>query len=154
VHNRVPMGPGHPLTTNLGAVGVFAALVVSLSVAGCGTNADDRPAQWSYLYPAIIEPSCATASCHSDFTRRAGVNFGTSGEAYFQLTERHFAVKCPTTGMPPVADPACLARAPGDSAVIHLMRAEGASRMPPDFALPDVDIDLVAKWISNGAAQD
>ncbi|HEV3031121.1 MAG TPA: hypothetical protein VG319_05725 [Polyangia bacterium] len=130
------------------------AIGSSLLLSGCGSADDQRPAQWSYIYPAIIEPSCATASCHSDFTRRAGVNFGFSDEAYFQLTARHFVVMCPTTGMPPVVDPTCSARAPGDSEVVHLMRAEGASRMPPDFALPDVDIRLIETWITMGAQQD
>src|SRR5882724_4051717 len=137
------MRSGHSLTRILGAVGVVAAIGSSFLLAGCGSADDQRPAQWSYIYPAIIEPSCATASCHSDFTRRAGVNFGFSDDAYRQLTERHFVVKCPTAGMPPVVDPTCSTRAPDDSEVVHLMRAEGASRMPPDFALPDVDIRLI-----------
>jgi hypothetical protein len=149
VHNRVPMRPGHSLTRILGAVGVFASLAASLSLPGCGAEADDRPAQWSYIYPAIIEPSCATASCHSDFTRRAGVNLGYSDEAYFQMVDRHYVVQC---AVPPATpDPTCLARAAADSAVIHLMRAEGASRMPPDFALPDVDIRLIEAWIGQNA---
>jgi hypothetical protein len=152
VHNSVPMSPGHSLTRILGVVRVCVAIGSSLWLSGCGGADDQRPAQWSYIYPAIIEPSCATASCHSDFTRRAGVNFGTSDEAYFQLTQRHFVVQC---AVPPVTpDPTCLARAPGDSEVVHLMRAEGASRMPPDFAMPDVDITLIETWITKDALQN
>jgi len=152
VHNPVPMRPGHSLTRILGAVGVCVAIGSCLLLSGCGTADDQRPAEWSYIYPAIIEPSCATASCHSDFTRRAGVNFGFSDEAYFQLTQRHFVVQC---AVPPATpDPTCLARAPGDSEVVHLMRAEGASRMPPDFAMPDVDIRLIETWITKDALQN
>ncbi|HEY2731159.1 MAG TPA: hypothetical protein VGK52_14550 [Polyangia bacterium] len=139
----------HSLTRILGAVGVCAAIGSSLLLSGCGSADDQRPAQWSYIYPAIIEPSCATASCHSDFTRRAGVNFGFSDEAYFQLTQRHFVVQC--AAPPATPDAACLARAVDDSEVIHLMRAEGASRMPPDFPLPDADIQLIGAWIANNA---
>jgi hypothetical protein len=130
------MGSGNSLTRFLAAVGVFAVLCTSVS--GCGSETDDRPAQWSYIYPAIIQPSCATASCHSDFTRRGGVNFGYADEAWFQLVCRHYAI-------------------PGNSAqsgVINLMNANGASRMPPDFALPATDIAKISQWIMAGATDD
>jgi F420-0:gamma-glutamyl ligase-like protein len=150
VHNRQPMRSGKSLTWILRAVGAFAALAPAL---GCGIEIDNRPAQWSYIYPAIIEPSCATASCHSDFTRRAGVNLGDTDEAYYQMVARHFVATCavPAGG---AADPTCLARIAGDSEVVHLMRADGASRMPPDFALPEADIQLIEAWISNNAPPD
>jgi hypothetical protein len=143
------MSSGHPRTRFLGALGLFAVLSLGVLLSGCGSEDDERPNQWSFIYPAIIEPSCATASCHSDFTRRAGVNFGYSDEAYFQMTQRHFVVMCADPN-----DAACLARAVNDSEVIYLMRAQGAKRMPPDFALPDADINLIASWIANGAKND
>jgi hypothetical protein len=127
------MRSGKSLTWHLRVVGVLAALCAPL-VGGCG-GADDRPAQWSYIYPAIIEPSCATASCHSDFTRRAGVNFGFKDEAYFQMTQRHFV----SPGNP------------DQSEVMYLLTAMGARRMPPDFALPNVDIQIISDWITGGA---
>jgi hypothetical protein len=145
------MRPGNALTWIFRGVGLLGVgLLAALS--GCGGTTDDRPAMWSYIYPAIIEPGCATASCHSDVARRAGVNFVDSGEAYYQLVNRHFVVQC---ALPPaIPDPACLARAPNDSEVIHLMRAQGARRMPPDFALPEVDIQLIEQWIRTNATQD
>jgi hypothetical protein len=142
------MSSGHPRTRFLGAVGLFAALSSGLALSGCGSADEVRPAQWSFIYPAIIEPSCATASCHSDFTQRAGVNFGYSDEAYYQLTARHFVVMCAQ------GDTACMARAANDSELLYLLRAQGARRMPPDFALPDADINLISSWISNGAQND
>jgi hypothetical protein len=129
------MRPGNSLTWVLRGVGVLAALC---SAAGCGSADDERPITWSFIYPAIIEPSCATASCHSDFTQRAGVNLGTSQAAWNQMTMRHFV-------------------APGDPAnseVIYLMRGQGARRMPPDFALPEVDVHTVELWIGAGAMND
>jgi len=135
------MRPGKSVTRSLGAVAVFAALASSLGLAGCGSETDDRlttAADWSYIYPAIIEPSCATASCHSRFTARAGVDLGDSDTAWYQLNCRHFAV----------------AGSPGQSELISLLNASGASRMPPDFALPKADIALIATWIQAGAADD
>src|SRR6516162_6017594 len=94
------MFPGRSLARFFRRLGLVVVLVGSAaaSLAGCGSADDTRPAQWSYIYPAIIQPSCATASCHSDFTRRSGVNFGYSDEAYFQLVCRHFVVTCPPMG--------------------------------------------------------
>jgi hypothetical protein len=120
------------------AVGVAALALASFS--GCGTSTDDRPAQWSYIYPAIIEPSCATASCHSKFTDRAGVDFSNEDEAWYQLNCRHFVV--PGTGGSP------------SSELIRRLTAQGGPRMPPDFALPAADINLIARWIEAGATDD
>lgn len=150
MHNLAPMRPGNA-TWIIRGIGFLAAL------SGCGGTTDDRPAKWSYIYPAIIEPSCATASCHSDVARRAGVNFVDSNEAYYQLVSRHFVIPrmCP---VPPAVSEmeysACLAGAANDSEVIHLMRAQGARRMPPDFALPEADIQLIVKWIGANATPD
>jgi hypothetical protein len=130
------MFSGNSLTRFLAAVGVFAAL--SVSVSGCGNEEDNRPATWSYIYPGILEPSCATASCHSDFSRRGGVNFGYADEAWFQLVCRHFAIPSNSA----------------QSAVINLMNASGSNRMPPDFALPATDIAKISEWIMNGAQDD
>jgi hypothetical protein len=137
------MSPRKFLTSVLRGVGVLAA-VLPVLVAGCGGDVDDRPASWSYIYPAIIEPSCATASCHSDFTRRAGVNFGYKDEAYYQLVQRHFV----TPPTPP--DPTCMT-VPTDSELLYLLRAQGTERMPPDFALPEADIATIQCWIAAGA---
>jgi hypothetical protein len=138
VHNLPPMRPGNSLTWILRGVCVVVAFVALVPTGGCGGDTDDRPAKWSYIYPAIIQPSCATASCHSDFTRIAGVNFGYEDEGYYQLACRHFIA--PTS--------------PDDSEVLHLMRAQGAQRMPPDFALPEADIALISTWIAGGAPDE
>jgi hypothetical protein len=131
------MRPGKSLTWQVRVVGLLVAICAPL-VAGCGSEEDKRPATWSYIYPAIIEPSCATASCHSDFTRRAGVNFGFEYEAWFQLVCRHFVAPM----------------APQNSEVLYLMTATGARRMPPDFPLPNADIAKISQWIMAGAAND
>jgi hypothetical protein len=151
------MFPGRSVTRFLGAFG-FAFVLGALGILaqGCGSEQEVRPAQWSFIYPAIIQPSCATASCHSDFTRRSGVNFGYSDEAYFQLVCRHFVVSCATTcpGQPAPDPTMCPGRAVQDSQLLNQLTANGAPRMPPDFALPDVDIQLISTWIADGAKQD
>jgi hypothetical protein len=104
---------------------------------GCG-GADNRPPRWSFIAPAIIEPSCATVSCHSSVTGRAGVTLDPRQTAYHTLVDRHFVIP----------------DHPELSEMVSLLRAQGSPRMPPDFALPEVDISLIEQWITNGANDD
>lgn len=124
----------------------FGFLLLVACLAGCGAATDDRPAKWSYIAPAIIEPNCATVSCHSSVAQRAGVILEPAATAYATLTKRHFVVVC---------DPAVTACTPdvavATSEVLSLMRAQGSQRMPPDQALPESDIHLIQTWIANGA---
>jgi len=124
----------------------FLALVACL--AGCG-GADNRPAKWSYIAPAIIEPNCATVSCHSAVAQRAGVILEPAQKAYDILTSRHFVVTCPTST--DGGTTTCMDMAVGTSEILYLMRAQGSQRMPPDQALPEADIHLIQTWISQGA---
>jgi hypothetical protein len=109
--------------------------VLALAAVGCGSRVETRPHKWSFISAAIIQPSCATANCHSQLAQRSGVALDTTFNGYDQLVNRHF-VK------------------PGDSegsALIGLLRGQGSRRMPPDFPLPDVDIQLIADWIDDAA---
>jgi hypothetical protein len=58
--------------------------------------------------------------------------------AYHTLVDRHFVIQ----GAPEVSE------------MVALLRAEGSRRMPPDFALPEVDIALIEHWIAIGANDD
>src|SRR3954451_19239522 len=60
---------------------VFAALF-----AGCGDEQDDRPPVWNYISPAIMQPNCATVSCHSRASAAAGLDFSSPGRGYESLT--------------------------------------------------------------------
>jgi hypothetical protein len=116
-----------------GAVLVFGAFVSSALV-GCG-GTENRAPTWTYISTAIIEPSCATESCHSRNVARAGVDLSDRATAYDTLVNRHFVI-------------------PGNSAISEapaLMRAKGVRRMPPDFPLPEADIKLFEAWIDMGA---
>jgi hypothetical protein len=108
------------------------------SSAGCGDEKETRPARWSYISAAIVQPNCATANCHSDLSQRSGVELDDMKTGWQQLVNRRFVV-------------------PGnaaDSALIALLNGQGTRRMPPDFALPKADIDLISAWIMAGATYD
>src|SRR3954471_8322986 len=117
---------------------VLAGLNLGGALSGCGSAADSRPDKWSFISTVIIQPSCATANCHSQLAQRSGVTLDTVADGYQQLVQRHFV-------MP---------GNPDDSALMALLRGEGSRRMPPDFPLPVADVNLIAAWISDGASWD
>jgi hypothetical protein len=100
----------------------------------CTGDPASRPASWSYVHAAIIAPSCATSSCHSERTAAAGIALDDPDTAYDALLGRAFVT-------------------PGDPASTLLVLLEGdeRKRMPPDAPLPQADIDLVRTWIEAGA---
>jgi hypothetical protein len=61
-------------------------LALAAIPAGCGE--DDRPPAWSYLHEAILEPSCATASCHSSFSAAGGLKLHDAEAGYAILVGR------------------------------------------------------------------
>jgi hypothetical protein len=149
---------------------VLAALAVATACAGASTLAgcnsvDDRPAQWDYISPVIFQPSCATPSCHSRAVAVAGLDFSDADRGYRSLTaltvwqvtadasagdggceQLGSQVICPTAprGMVVAFDP-------DQSRLVNMLRARGAPRMPPDRPLPEKDIELVERWILDGA---
>ena len=111
-------------------------LLVCTTVLGC-QDPDERPATWSYLHAAIVVPSCATASCHSSLTRRAGIDLEDPNEAYDVLIGEQFVL-------------------PGDvnSSLIQLLEGDERTLMPPDAPLPEADVDLFRAWIEAGALRE
>ena len=126
--------------------GAGGLVILIALLGGCG-GAENRPAKWSFIAPAIIEPNCATVSCHSAVAQRAGVILDTRDHAYDTLTKRGFVVTCS-------GNTACLDTAAATSEILVLMRGQGSQRMPPDFALPEPDIRLIETWINSGAQND
>jgi hypothetical protein len=47
--------------------------------------------------------------------------------------------------------PLVVAFDPAESRLVNMLRARGAPRMPPDRPLPEADIELVERWILDGA---
>ena len=61
----------------------FSVLFVCSAFA-CDTP-DDRPTSFSFVHGAILEPNCATASCHSTVSSVSGLDFSTRTSAYALL---------------------------------------------------------------------
>jgi len=137
-----------------------------MAIAGGCKQVDNRPAEWAYISPAIFQPNCATASCHSPAASVSGLDFSTPENGYASLTVLNVVIipfpdgggtnnlpTCP----PPDQTQACEHRPlvtpydPAGSRVVNMLRARDAPRMPPDRPLPEDDIRLVERWILNGA---
>lgn len=131
------MSPTPRMTLARRAAGALALLVMTaLGGAGCGDEMDDRPARWSVISATITEPSCATLNCHSEVAQRGGVQLHEREAGYRSLFDRNYVIRDNLE----------------DSALLYLLRGEGSLRMPPDFPLPNADIELIAKWITDGDA--
>ena len=130
----------------LALVGMIAGMCT-----GCD-DIDDRPASFAYIHGAIIEPNCTTSNCHSALTAQAGIALHTIDAAYLFLTGKG----CDSGGLP--GEPPGNFVRPGQpevSRLIYLLRAqEVETPMPPDIPLPDVEIELIERWILEGAKCD
>jgi hypothetical protein len=131
---------------------------------GCGAEDDHRPAVWEYLSPAIFQPTCASVSCHSRAAAAAGLDFSDPRRGYISLTGLWVWIVDPEgtkegncrvdpqgvvcqRGFRPLVTPFD----PGQSRLMHMLRARGARRMPPDRPLPEADLRLIERWILAGA---
>jgi hypothetical protein len=119
-----------------------ALLLCGLGLLGACGGDDDRPARWSYISAAIIEPNCTTSRCHSSFSSTGGLRLEGADESWAILVgydERGNYVW------------------PGDPArskLMSLLRGSETWRMPPDQPLPDADIALIEQWILEGATNE
>jgi hypothetical protein len=122
-------------------------LVLLGVLAACATT-DDRPQNLPYITEAILAPNCAGAECHSQLRRSSGYVFDTVAHAQASLagpadsTSRALIAPCAATPCPP-----------GDSLLIRYITTKDSfgNRMPLDHPLENIDIDLIANWIEDGA---
>jgi hypothetical protein len=134
---------------------LFLLTVLATVMTGaCGGEEDSRDPVWGYISPAIIQPNCATSSCHSKAAAVAGLDLSTVNNGYVSLVQLHLAPRGtpPNQYTPP--RPMVLPGNPDESHMMHMLRADGARRMPPDRPLAGADIDLIERWILNGAKND
>ena len=147
----------------------FAGILLAPAflVAGCVVSTDARPTAWSYVSAAVIEPNCATASCHSQAVAAGGIDLSTAARGYKSLTGLWVWIVDPMG----TADQGCqtvegttvcqrenrslvIPFDPAQSRLTLMLRGRGAPRMPPDQPLPEADIRLVEQWILDGAVDD
>jgi hypothetical protein len=104
---------------------------------GCGVEQDDRPLDLQYIVTTILAPSCGTAACHSSRIKVAGVAFDT-----LAATREAFD-----------SDALVIEGEPEASGLYFLLvgATEPDERMPKDAPLPDADIELIRRWIAEGA---
>jgi hypothetical protein len=125
-------------------------LALALAVASGGCGEDDRPASFEYIHTAILAPSCATVSCHTGAVSQAGIRLDTVESAYTMLVGR----PCEGDDLDETAtrnfvDPGH----PERSRLMYLLHGEEVRRaMPPDRLLPEPDIELIERWILEGAS--
>jgi hypothetical protein len=124
-----------------------AGLALLLATGACGE--DERPASFEYIQAAIIGPSCATASCHSAENAQAGLRLHDVASSYSILTGHACGGNDPDLEAPRnYVEPGH----PERSRLMYLLLGlEVRQPMPPDRPLPGGDIDLVERWILEGA---
>lgn len=148
----------------LGGLYLWSTVLGVVGIGGCGSADDPRPASWSYVSAAIMQPNCATVSCHSQAAAVSGLDFSDADRGYTSLTGLWVWIVDPAgieaNGCRRVGGQVVCQREhrslvvpfdPEQSRLIHMLRAEGAPRMPPDRPLSVADIRLVEKWILEGA---
>lgn len=106
-----------------------------LSLAGCGTEVDDRPPTLEYVTESILAPSCGNAQCHSTFRRADGYVFDTVDATRATIADNF--------GLISVDDP--------DASLMMVVLTRAVDRMPYDQPLPDPDIAFIRRWMAEGA---
>jgi hypothetical protein len=126
----------------------MAALACAAMLPGACAAIEDRPATWSYVYTTIIQPNCTSSNCHSGSAGTGGLRFESLGATYVYLTGR----LCDPLADDGAADHNFVVPYdPERSKLMYMLRGESTWRMPPDVALPAVEIELVERWILEGA---
>jgi hypothetical protein len=115
------------------------ALVVLALLGGC-SDEEGRPASWPYISVTIIQPNCATAGCHSSLAGAAGLELDRVS-SWDELVGQDQPLVVPGD--------------PDASQLMWRLRGEGVGvRMPPDDPLPAEDLELIERWILEGAARE
>ena len=136
---------------------VLAILVILVILGGLGAGGlggcggvDDRDPVWSYISPVIMQPNCATASCHNSLAAVSGMDLSTRERGYISLTR----LTLPTAQYAGKSRQIVLPGNPDQSRLVRMLRADGIERMPPDRPFAEADIQLIERWILNGARDD
>jgi hypothetical protein len=138
------------------------ALLLSLCASACKSY-DGRPVEWEYISPVILQPNCATASCHSRGAAVAGLDFSDADRGYVSLTRLRYQIvdryatgeTCSPSHETVICRggyrPLVMPYNPQQSRLLHILRKTTPPRMPPDRPLFEEDIKLIEGWILIGA---
>jgi hypothetical protein len=107
-------------------------LGAAVAMTACNQTDNDRPATLEYITEAILQPSCSQATCHSSYRRELGYAFDTVDEARKSMD-----------GIVVPGDP--------DASLLYNVLVRPVKRMPYDAPLADKNIELIQKWIQDGA---
>jgi hypothetical protein len=112
--------------------------VALIALAACGADTDTRPETADYIIEAILAPRCGRAACHSTDTREHGYAFDTiaAGIASMKSSDHGRALVVPGS--------------PEQSELVTVL-TDSNGPMPPDSPLPQADIDLITRWVADGA---
>jgi hypothetical protein len=127
---------------------LLLVLVFAATAGACGGE-EYRDPVWGYISPVIIQPNCATSSCHSKASAVAGLDLSTIDSGLYSLTQLKLAPNAAAPMTPP--RPMVIPFNPDESRMLHMLKADGARRMPPDRPLSGADIALIQQWILLGA---
>ena len=116
------------------------ACLATASLAACATDTDTRPETADYIIEAILAPACGRAACHSSETKVHNLAFDTivAGKAALIGGSGKRGQKLVVAG------------SPTKSEIVTILSDTGKP-MPPDSPLPDADIELITRWITDGA---
>jgi hypothetical protein len=84
----------------------------------------------------------------------AGLDLSSAEAGYQSLFNQKLAPNGVNLMRPNVVRRLITAGSPTESRVVNMLRAYGASRMPPDRPLAEADIGLIEEWILAGAKND
>src|SRR5258706_12075966 len=115
---------------------VVCAFVVVLSA--CAIGRDARPETADYVVEPILVPYCGRGGCHSSETRARNMAFDTIAGALAALRTNQRNQPMITVGMP-------------QKSRLFTVLSDSQRIMPPDVPLPQADVDLIERWITDGA---
>ena len=114
---------------------VASALALSC---GCGDATDTRPETVAYITEAILAPSCGRGACHSSETKAHNYAFDTIPAAIAAMSTSDHGHTLVVAGDP-------------ENSELVTILTSTSEPMPEDAPLPDVDIDLISRWVADGA---
>jgi len=109
-------------------------LVAAAVTAACDQTDNNRPATLEYITEAILQPSCSQSVCHSSYKQEFGYAFDTVDAARKSILNNGLITPSDST-----------------ASQLYLVLIRTQKRMPYDAPLPDKDIELIKKWIDDGA---